>query len=247
MENEQSHESQKGIVLPKWIIVIALLVILLSVSATIYFTVNRIGYSNIDAEITVENWFSYLVSMMGVCITFIVGLQIYNSIELREKTKELSEQLDEAKKSIAQFDNYQKKFDSIIDNIDKNSSDLSNVFVAISEFFIQQKNGKIQAIVYRLHAINQLPFGTDLEDFKKSLNELYNLLPKSPTEVEGQITMNIKAHVYDLRRRVSIRFAQMRLLTKGDNEDKIKEEVLQLWTSCETYLQYIIDDNIITT
>ena len=76
MEKEQSHDSQKGIVLPKWIIVIALLVILLSVSATIYFTVNRIGYSNIDAEITVENWFSYLVSMMGVCITFIVGLRI---------------------------------------------------------------------------------------------------------------------------------------------------------------------------
>ena len=102
MKNEKKNkiEQKNSIVLPKSIIVLVSLILIITIALVVYLVLNRIGTSYVDVAISTENWFSFLVSLIGICATFIVGFQIYNAIDMRAKTEELTHQLEKKESKI---------------------------------------------------------------------------------------------------------------------------------------------------
>lgn len=247
MKNEKKNkiEQKNSIVLPKSIIVLVSLILIITIALVVYLVLNRIGTSYVDVAISTENWFSFLVSLIGICATFIVGFQIYNAIDMRAKTEELTHQLEKTESKIVELSEFQDKFNIFKDELDQNSKELADAFEAIAEFFLHQ--GKTtEAIIYKLHALSQLPDSINIDYVRRSLNALLELLPTTPTEFKENITTITANHILNLRNRTSDRVTHI-LAKELEDTDKetteLKYKLDSLWASCVTYLQYIIDNN----
>ena len=246
MDNEKKNkkEQKKGIILPQSIVVLVSLILIVTIALVVYLVLNHIGIGYIDVAISTENWFSFLVSLIGICATFIVGFQIYNAIDMRAKTEELTHQIEKTESKIVELSEFQDKFNIFKYELDQNSKELAGAFEAIAEFFLHQ--GKTtEAIIYKLHALSQLPDSISIDYIRRSLNALLELLPTTPMEFNENITAITAKHILNLRNRTSDRVTQIlaKELEDADKEmTELKYQVNSLWASCVTYLQYIIDN-----
>lgn len=70
---------------PTWAIVMIAVLSVLLLSFFIWIITHKVDSIDLGSKITVENWFSYLVTLISILITLFVGFQIFNSIEVRRE------------------------------------------------------------------------------------------------------------------------------------------------------------------
>lgn len=80
-----------------WLSVVKAILLLFILVLLIWILTNKMGDINLSSNITVENWFSYLVTLIGVFVTVFVGLQIYNTVEAKRAMKDAEDKFDNLK------------------------------------------------------------------------------------------------------------------------------------------------------
>lgn len=101
MSKEQKNsEGQK---MPTWAIVVIVGLSVILLSLIIWIITHKVDSIDLGTTITVENWFSFLVTLIGVIITLFVGLQIFNAVEIRRELKDAEGKYEELKNNTEQF------------------------------------------------------------------------------------------------------------------------------------------------
>ncbi|MCR5193863.1 MAG: hypothetical protein K6D59_11245 [Bacteroidales bacterium] len=88
---------------PTWAIVMIAVLSVLLLSFFIWIITHKVDSIDLGSKITVENWFSYLVTLISILITLFVGFQIFNSIEVRRELKDAEGKYEELKNDSEQF------------------------------------------------------------------------------------------------------------------------------------------------
>lgn len=88
---------------PTWAIVMIAVLSVLLLSFFIWIITHKVDSIDLGSKITVENWFSYLVTLISILITLFVGFQIFNSIEVRRELKDAEGEYEELKNDSEQF------------------------------------------------------------------------------------------------------------------------------------------------
>lgn len=88
---------------PTWAIVMIAVLSVLLLSFFIWIITHKVDSIDLGSKITVENWFSYLVTLISILITLFVGFQIFNSIEVRRELKDAEGKYEELKKNTELF------------------------------------------------------------------------------------------------------------------------------------------------
>lgn len=94
---------------PTWLITIIATLFALIVAFLAWELIHKMGNVDFSTNLTVENWFSFLVSLIGVFVTIFVGLQIYNSVESRRAMKDAEEKFEALKDKIEDDFNSMRK------------------------------------------------------------------------------------------------------------------------------------------
>lgn len=68
----------------------------------------------IDVTVANDSFISMIAGFMGVCATLLVGSQIYNSIEISKKIKELDDNLKKAESNLLKTKEYNKRFEHYV-------------------------------------------------------------------------------------------------------------------------------------
>lgn len=84
MSQKQLKDQSKKRHAPTWLLVVIAILLLFILVLLIWILTNKMGDINPSSNLTVENWFSFLVTLIGVFVTIFVGLQIYNSYEAKK-------------------------------------------------------------------------------------------------------------------------------------------------------------------
>lgn len=88
---------------PVWLsVVIALLLLVIAALLTWSF-IHKMGTLDFNSNLTVENWFSFIVTSIDVIITLFVGFQIFNIVEIRREIKDAEGKYEELKNDTEQF------------------------------------------------------------------------------------------------------------------------------------------------
>ncbi len=95
-----NSEGQK---VPTWAIVLIVGLSVILLSLIIWIITLKVGSIDLGTTIAVENWFSFLVTLIGVIITLFVGFQIFNAVEIRRELKDAEGKYEELKNSTEQF------------------------------------------------------------------------------------------------------------------------------------------------
>lgn len=82
---------------PTWLLVVIAILLLFILVLLIWILTNKMGDINLSSNLTVENWFSYLVTLIGVFVTVFVGLQIYNTVEAKRAMEEAQSKFEKLK------------------------------------------------------------------------------------------------------------------------------------------------------
>lgn len=85
---------------PTWLITVIATLFALIVVFLARDLIHKMGDVDFSPNLTVENWFSFLVSLIGVFVTIFVGLQIYNSVESKRAMKDAEERFEALKNKI---------------------------------------------------------------------------------------------------------------------------------------------------
>ncbi len=91
---KDQSEKQKT---PTWLFVLIAVLLLFILVLLIWILTKKMGDINMSPNITVENWFSYLVTLIGVFVTVFVGLQIYNTVEAKRSMEEAQSKFEKLK------------------------------------------------------------------------------------------------------------------------------------------------------
>lgn len=94
---------------PTWLITVIATLFALIVVFLAWDLIHKMGDVNFSPNLTVENWFSFLVSLIGVFVTIFVGLQIYNSVESKRAMKDAEEKFEALKDKIEEDFNSMRK------------------------------------------------------------------------------------------------------------------------------------------
>lgn len=94
---------------PTWLITVIATLFALIVVFLAWELIHKMGNVNFSTNLTVENWFSFLVSLIGVFVTIFVGLQIYNSVESKRAMKDAEEKFETLKDKIEEDFNSMRK------------------------------------------------------------------------------------------------------------------------------------------
>ena len=94
---------------PTWLITVIATLFALIVVFLAWDLIHKMGDVNYSPNLTVENWFSFLVSLIGVFVTIFVGLQIYNSVESKRAMKDAEEKFEALKDKIEEDFNSMRK------------------------------------------------------------------------------------------------------------------------------------------
>lgn len=88
---------------PVWLSgVIAFLLLVIAV-LLVWLLINKIGTLKFFPTLPPENWFSYIITLIGVLITLFVGYQIFNMVEIRRDIKDAEDKYEELKNDSEQF------------------------------------------------------------------------------------------------------------------------------------------------
>lgn len=94
---------------PTWLITVIAVLFALIVVFLAWDLIHKMGDVDFSPSLTVENWFSFLVSLIGVFVTIFVGLQIYNSVESKRAIKDAEEKFEALKDKIEDDFNSMRK------------------------------------------------------------------------------------------------------------------------------------------
>ena len=112
-EKQAISEKQKT---PTWAIVVIAVLSVLLFSLIIWIITHKVDSIDLGMTITPENWFSYLVTLIGLLITLFVGFQIFNSIEVRRELKDAECKYEELKNKNEQFISASRSSQSELEN-----------------------------------------------------------------------------------------------------------------------------------
>lgn len=99
-KEQKKSEGQK---MPTWAIVVIVGLSVILLSLIIWIITHKVDSIDLGTTITVENWFSFLVTLIGVIITLFVGFQIFNAVEIRRELKDAEGKYEELKNNTGQF------------------------------------------------------------------------------------------------------------------------------------------------
>lgn len=88
---------------PTWAIVLIIVLSGILLSLIIWIITHKVDSIDLGMTISPENWFSFLVTLIGILITLFVGFQIFNSIEVRRELKDAEGKYEELKNDTEQF------------------------------------------------------------------------------------------------------------------------------------------------
>ncbi len=91
---KDQSEKQKT---PTWLFAVIAIFLLLVIVLLIWILIYKMGDINLSPNLTVENWFSYLVTLIGFFVTIFVGLQIYNTVEAKRSMEEAQSKFEKLK------------------------------------------------------------------------------------------------------------------------------------------------------
>ena len=94
---------------PTWLITVIATLFALIVVFLARDLIHKMGDVDFSPNLTVENWFSFLVSLIGIFVTIFVGLQIYNSVESKRAMKDAEEKFEALKDKIEEDLNSMRK------------------------------------------------------------------------------------------------------------------------------------------
>lgn len=94
---------------PTWLITVIATLFALIVVFLARDLIHKMGDVDFSPNLTVENWFSFLVSLIGIFVTIFVGLQIYNSVESKRAMKDAEEKFEALKNKIEEDINSMRK------------------------------------------------------------------------------------------------------------------------------------------
>lgn len=95
---------------PVWLSgVIAFLLLVIAV-LLVWLLINKIGTLKFCPTLPPENWFSYIVTLIGVLITLFVGFQIFNMVEIRREIKDAEGKYEELKNDTELFTTNSRDF-----------------------------------------------------------------------------------------------------------------------------------------
>ena len=262
MCNNKKHKGTENIahpnqsIIPTWILILGLIILFLACIAVIYLIIHRVGVSSLDLEIAVENWFSYLVTLIGACATIMVGFQVYNAVESRKLVNEMDGFKKEIRLELKNKDdtlkNYMIETNSKLVSLEElkelkpiiaqHSCALSNTN---HSYAVQQENeGKyFESIVYYIISILYLPYNSDFNVLEDRVNCLcdsiinFNRKPRVLLEYEKKSIIKLKD---DFDAKVTI-FCQ-KIEAKNNNNnilDEKKSTLINLKSQCILDLQKI--------
>lgn len=104
-----NSEGQK---VPTWAIVLIVGLSVILLSLIIWIITLKVGSIDLGTTIAVENWFSFLVTLIGVIITLFVGFQIFNAVEIRREIKDAEGKYEKLKNNTEQFEANFQEFQS---------------------------------------------------------------------------------------------------------------------------------------
>ena len=101
---------------PSWVYVTFILACIIGAAALVVFVSTK--FTTVPS-LQVENWVSYLVSLIGICATIMVGTQVLNFIEIRKMVSEADVKMRELEK-------LQDKLRKTADASEKNNLEMKN-------------------------------------------------------------------------------------------------------------------------
>lgn len=97
MSQKQLKDQSEKRHAPTWLLVVIAILLLFILVLLIWILTNKMGDINLSSNLTVENWFSFLVTLIGVFVTVFVGLQIYNAFESKRAMEEAQNKFENLK------------------------------------------------------------------------------------------------------------------------------------------------------
>lgn len=120
MSQKQFKDQSEKQKTPTWLSAIIAILLLFILVILIWILTNKMGDINLSSNITVENWFSYLVTLIGAFVTIFVGLQIYNAFEAKRAMEEAQNKFESLK---SETDNDIKKLQEENRNLIKENNE----------------------------------------------------------------------------------------------------------------------------
>lgn len=95
---------------PVWLSVVIAFLLLVIAVLLVWLLINKIGTLKFCPTLPPENWFSYIVTLIGVLITLFVGFQIFNMVEIRREIKDAEGKYEELKNDTELFTTNSRDF-----------------------------------------------------------------------------------------------------------------------------------------
>ncbi len=114
---------------PSWVYVTFILACIIGAAALVVFVSTKFTTS---PSLQVENWVSYLVSLIGICATLMVGSQVLNFIEIRKYVSDA----DSKKKELEELQIRLQVYEDNIVLLDRNSNYVGNALYIIADNLI---------------------------------------------------------------------------------------------------------------
>lgn len=89
-----SSEKQKT---PTWAIVLIAVLSVLLLSFFIWIITHKVDSIDLGITITPENWFSFIVTLIGILITLFVGFQIFSIVDVQKDMKDTKKMYEKLK------------------------------------------------------------------------------------------------------------------------------------------------------
>lgn len=131
MESNGNKNSKKNH--PTWFYVIIALVIIAIAAVLIVVVLNKTTTNPFDTSGLMENWFSLLMSLIGICTTFMVASQVLNFIEIKKMVSDAENKMKEIKQMEEKLRETAKTCENNNKQMEEKANDMANLFYIQSE------------------------------------------------------------------------------------------------------------------
>ncbi len=136
---------------PVWLSVVIAFLLLVIAALLVLLLIYKIGALNSCPNLSPENWFSYIVTLIGVLITLFIGFQIFNIVEIRREIKDAELKYKkiykEAEESNNKMQDIFNKWEIINEKQDESRKALSQAFLLFSNQY-DDNELKLQLLLY---------------------------------------------------------------------------------------------------
>jgi len=131
MESNSNNSSKRNH--PTWFYVTIALICIAIATALVVLVLNKTTTSPFDTNGLMENWFSFFMTLIGICTTFMVASQVLNFIEVKKMVSEADIKMKDLEKLETEIKEIAEKSENNNVQMDEKANDMANLFYIQSE------------------------------------------------------------------------------------------------------------------